>query len=297
MFAVLGRESINPSVSVLVIVRNAEKYIGACISSILNQSFNDFEVIVVDDSSSDNTGKIIATFSDKKIKYFRNEKWLGISPSRNRSVKYAAGEYLFFTDGDCTVSKNWIEEGLKYLEDEDVVGVEGMIIYVSKDYTPTFSDRVLENKAGGNFMTGNIAYKKKVVEMVGGFDESLNYLEDRDIALRIMKHGKICFASEMVVIHPQVILTPKKLIEASANNVNRVLIFKKSGTKEFIVWRIYCPINLAKILFPPLIFSSLLSKKFRNSYDFKLLPYSYIYLICERIHLWKTSISERVFLI
>jgi GT2 family glycosyltransferase len=265
--------------------------------SILNQSFSDFEIVVIDDMSDDSTKNIIGKINDKRIKCFRNEKWLGISPSRNRAVKHAEGEYLFFTDGDCTVSKNWIEEGLKYFEDVDVVGVEGKIIYVSKDYKPTFSDRVQENKTGGNFMTGNIAYKKKIIEMVGGFDESLTYLEDRDIGLRIMKHGKICFASEMVVIHPQVILTPKKLIEAAANDVNRVRIFKKSGTKEFIFWRIYCPINLAKILFPPLIFSSLLSKRFKNSYDFKLLPYSYIYVVWERIQLWKTSITERVFLI
>jgi glycosyltransferase involved in cell wall biosynthesis len=53
MFAFLGRESINPNVSVVVSVRNVEKHIGACISSILNQSFTDFEIVVVDDTSSD----------------------------------------------------------------------------------------------------------------------------------------------------------------------------------------------------------------------------------------------------
>jgi glycosyltransferase involved in cell wall biosynthesis len=284
-------------VSVVMCVRNVEKYIDNCLKSIINQSFNDFEIIIIDDMSDDKTNNIIEKLNDKRIKCFRNEKWLGISPSRNKGVKLATGEYLFFTDGDCVVSKNWIETGLKYFEDADIVGVEGKIIYVSKDYKPTFSDGVQENRNGGNFMTGNIAYRKKIIEMVGGFDESLTYLEDRDLGLKIIKHGKICFASDMVVIHPRVILTPKKFIKAAANNVNRVYIFKKSGIKEFIAWRIYCPINLAKILFPPLIFSSLLTKRFKNSDDFKLLPYWYIYVIFERIQLWKTIISERVFLI
>jgi glycosyltransferase involved in cell wall biosynthesis len=284
-------------VSVVMCVRNVEKYIDSCLKSILNQSFSDFEIIIIDDSSDDRTNNRILELDDKRIKCFRNEKWLGISPSRNKSVKLAKGDFLFFTDGDCVVSKNWIAEGLKYFEGTDVVGVEGKIIYVSKDYKPTFSDGVQENRKGGQFMTGNVAYRKKIVEMVGGFDESLTYLEDRDIGLKIMRHGKICFASGMVVIHPRVILTPKKFIKTAANNINRVHIFKKSGIKEFIAWRIYFPVNLAKILFPPLIFSSLLTKRFKNSDDFKLLPYWYIYVIFERIQLWKTSVCEKVFMI
>jgi glycosyltransferase involved in cell wall biosynthesis len=284
-------------VSVVMCVRNVEKYIFGCIQSILNQSFSDFELVIIDDMSVDRTKNILEEFGDRRIKYFRNEKWIGLPRSRTRSVKHAVGEYLFFTDGDCAVSENWIKEGLKYFEDSEVVGVEGKIVYVSNDYRPTFSDGVQENRSGGNFMTGNVAYEKKIIEIVGGFDERLTSLEDRDIGLRIMKHGKICFASDMVVVHPQVILTPKKFIETAARNVSRVRMFKKSGVKEDILWRIYCPFNLVKILVPPLILSSLLTKRFRNSYDYKLLPYSYIYVIFERILLWKTSLGERIFVI
>ena len=285
------------SVSVVVCVRNVEKYISECIRSILDQTFSDFEIVIIDDMSSDTTKNIIKKFGNKRIRYFRNEKWLGISKSRNRGVKYAAGEYIFFTDGDCTVSKNWIEEGLKYFKDQNCVGVEGRIYYVSEDYEPTFSDYIKENRYGGHFMTGNMAYKKRVIETVGGFDERLTCLEDRDIALRIMKHGKICFNPEMIVYHPQVILTPKRFIETAAYIRNRVHLFKKFGEKEFLLWRILFPFNLVKILFPPLIFSSLFFKRFKNSDDFKLLPFSYIYAICERLQLWKECAKERVFLI
>ena len=284
-------------VSVVMCVRNVEKYIFGCVQSILNQSFGDFELVIIDDMSVDRTKSIIEEFDDRRLKYFRNEKWRGISWSRNRSVEHAVGEYLFFTDGDCTVSKNWIEEGLKHFGDPEVVGVEGKIVYVSDDYRPTFSDGVQENRTGGNFMTGNVAYEKKIVEMVGGFDERLTSLEDRDIGLRILKHGKICFASEMVVTHPRVVLTPKKFIASAARNVSRVRMFKKSGMKEDILWRVYCPFNLVKILFPPLILSSLFTKRFRSSYDYNLLPYSYIYLIFERLQLWKASLGERIFVI
>ena len=284
-------------VSVLMCVRNVENYIRSCIQSILNQSFDNFELVIVDDMSTDKTPELIQKFSDERIKFYRNEKWLGISPSRNKSVQHATGDYLFFTDGDCTVSPHWIEEGLKYFQDPQTVGVEGKIIYVSPDYEPTFSDGVQENRKGGNYMTGNIAYRREIVEAVGRFDERLSYLEDRDIGLRVLKLGKIRFAPEMIVIHPKVTLTPKRYIKSSLNNVNRVYMFKRSGIKDFFVWRVYCPINIAKILFPPLIFGVIFSKKIKSSNDYRLIPYSYVILVLERIQLWKTSIAERIFLI
>ena len=108
---------MEPSVSVVMTVRNVEKYIANCIKSILDQTFNNFEIVIIDDMSNDNTNNIIEKFNDKRIKCFKNMKWLGISKSRNRGLNHATGEYIFFTDGDCTVSKNWIEEGLKFLKD------------------------------------------------------------------------------------------------------------------------------------------------------------------------------------
>ncbi len=63
--------------------------------------------------ATDKTKNLIENFQDKRIKYFKNEKWLGITKSRNRSIKFAKGDYIFFTDGDCVVSKDWIEQGLK----------------------------------------------------------------------------------------------------------------------------------------------------------------------------------------
>jgi glycosyltransferase involved in cell wall biosynthesis len=291
------------SVSVVMIIRNVEKYIANCILSILDQTYDNFEIVVIDDLSSDYTKKIIDEFDDKRIRYVRNEKWLGISKSRNRGVKYAVGRYIFFTDGDCMVSQNWIEEGLKCLKDPDCVGVEGKIYYVSEDYEPTFSDHVMENRYGGRFMTGNMAYKKRVIETVGGFDEKLTYFEDRDIALRAIKHGKICFNPKMIAYHPRVILTPKRFIESAANVRNLVRFFRKFGMhakfgeRGFLFWHILLPINLVKILFPPLIFSSLFFKRFKNSDDFKLLPFMYIYVICERLQLWEECAREGVFLI
>ena len=290
---------MKPIVSVVMTVRNVEKYIADCLISILDQTFNSFEIVVIDDLSSDSTKNIILDLNDKRIRYYRNEKWLGLPISRNRGIRRARGAYLFFTDGDCAVSKDWITKGLEYLKDPSCLAVEGRIIYVSKNYKPTFSDHVMENRNGGNFMTGNMAYKRTVFENVGCFDEKLSYFEDRDLALRIIKNcnGKIRFNPEMIVYHPRVVLTPKKYIETAATIRYRVHLFEKFGEKNFMLWRIFFPTNLIKILFPPIIFSILFVKRFNSSDDFRLLPFIYIYVICQRLHLWRECAKEKVFLI
>jgi len=286
-----------PTVSVVMTVRNASETIVVCLQSILSQTFENFEVVLIDDSSTDNTEEIIQKINDNRLRYHRNEKWLGITPSRNRGIKKASGEIVFFTDGDCRVAENWIEAGLKSLSDSSCLGVEGRIYYVSEDYKPTFSDRVMENRRGGNYMTGNIAYKKAAIEKVGAFDERLTYLEDRDIAFRVMKHGKICFNPDMIVYHPQIVVTPKKLLASASNIKNRVYMYKKHRIKDHMIWRILYPKQLVRLLFPPSVFFSLISNRFQNSNDFKLVPFTYIYLFLQRFHLWTESARERVFLI
>lgn len=288
---------MTPNVSVVLCVRNEEEYIRDCIKSILSQTYEDFEVIIVDDNSNDHTQAIIKEFDDGQMRYFRNEGWCGIAKSRNKGLKHARGEHVFFTDGDCKVSNNWIEEGLKSLKSLGCVGVEGRIYYVSEDYKPTFSDCVIENVNGGHFATGNVAYKRSVVEAVGGFNEGLERLSDRDIALRIMKYGEIRFNPKMIVYHPQVIQTPRRLIETACRARNRVYLFKGFGEKKNMLWRVVYPLDLAKALFPPLILTSLFFKKFKTTNDFRLLPYTYVYVVKERLQLWETCAKEKVFLI
>lgn len=287
---------MNPTVSVTICVRDGEKYVGDCMKSLLAQTFKDFEIVIVDDASNDNTSQIIKGFENQRIKYLRNKEWLGITKSRNKGLKYATGKYIFFTDADCTVSKDWIEQGLKCLVN-DCVGVEGRIIYVSTSYRPTFSDNVQENTNGGQFMTGNAAYRRSVLDAVGGFDEKIAYLADRDLGLRIKKHGRICFNANMIAFHPQVILTPSRYVKSAPHIENRVYLFKRFGEKESVFWRIVSPFNLAKIFCPELVLATLFFRRFKKKEDFKLLPYTYVFAVLERLYLWKTCAKERVFLI
>jgi len=288
---------LKTKVGVIIPVKDAHRYIGNCVRSLLGQTFSDFELLIFEDGRAPWTERIVERFGDPRIRYFRNEVSLGIGASRNRGLKLCEAKYVFFTDGDYVLSKDWIEQGLKSLGTLDYVGVEGRTYYVSGDYVPTYSDHVCENKAPGNFMTGNIAYRRDVLMSVGGFDQRYSYFEDRDLALRILRKAKITFNPRMVAYAQQQTLTYRDLLGRRREASNRVYLYKRFGERKCMLWRILLPWNLAKVIFPPVVFSSLLLSKFDSSSDFELLPFKYVYALLERLEIWKTCAKERVFLI
>jgi glycosyltransferase involved in cell wall biosynthesis len=278
-------------------VKNAGEYIESCLLSLLNQTFSDFEVVIIEDGRDAQTREVVQRLGDSRIRHFRNEVNLGIAGSRNRGIRICHGKYAFFTDGDYVLSREWIEEGLKSLRSQSYAGVEGKTYYVSEKYEPTFSDHVCESRLPGNFMTGNVAYKCDVIKSVGGFDERYSYFEDRDIALRILRRHKIAFNQRMLAFAQQQTLTYRDLLRRKGEAKNRVYLFKRFGDRATMFWRVVYPWNLAKLIFPPVVFSSLFLSKFNSSSDFALLPFKYVYAVLERLELWKTSAQERVFLI
>jgi len=106
----------NPQISVVLPVYNEEKYIRECIGSILNQTYNNFELIIVDDASTDRSMEIINTFNDPRIKLFCNKKNLGIAISLNKGCLNARGEFIARIDANDIATEDRFEEQLKYFE-------------------------------------------------------------------------------------------------------------------------------------------------------------------------------------
>ncbi len=99
-----------PKISVIIPLYNAEKYIGLTMQTLLAQTFNDFEVIVVDDCSTDRSLEIVKTFVDPRIKIIRNEKNLGLPGSvRTVGLAHAHGDYIYFMDDDDLIAPNGLE--------------------------------------------------------------------------------------------------------------------------------------------------------------------------------------------
>lgn len=106
-------------VSVVMPSYNTAGYIGAAIQSVLNQTYADWELIIVDDCSTDNTDEIVATFKDDRIQYLKNEKNSGAAASRNKALRLARGKWIAFLDSDDLWLPEKLERQLKYMKDNN----------------------------------------------------------------------------------------------------------------------------------------------------------------------------------
>lgn len=102
---------MNDLVSIIIAAYNVDNYIEECISSVLNQTYSNIEVIVVDDCSSDNTSSICESFrmKDSRVSVIYNEVNLGVSRARNKALERATGKYVVFVDGDDSLSPEYVE--------------------------------------------------------------------------------------------------------------------------------------------------------------------------------------------
>ncbi len=91
---------MNPTVSVIIPTYNRANLVSRAIKSVLNQTYQDFEIIVVDDCSEDNTEEIVKSFNDSRIRYIKHKKNKGGSAARNTGIKRARGKYIAFLDDD-----------------------------------------------------------------------------------------------------------------------------------------------------------------------------------------------------
>ena len=106
---------MKPKISVIIPIYNCEKYLKRLIDSILSQSYANFELILINDGSKDNSGEIIKTYQDKRIKILDKEN-TGVSDSRNKGLEIATGELICFLDSDDYVSPNYFETIISYFE-------------------------------------------------------------------------------------------------------------------------------------------------------------------------------------
>lgn len=285
-----------PEVSIVMIAFNEEKYIGKSIECILDQTYKNFELIIVDDFSSDNTLTKILKKRDNRIICIRNEKNLGPVESRNRGVEVSKGKYLFFTDGDCYPQKNWIFEGMKSFKKEVCIGVEGKIVLTPEGNA--ISDKNVMNINGNEYMTGNIAYRKEIFLKAGGFNnEFKDYYEDREIAIRIQKYGRIFFNEKMLVAHQLKKWSFKGFIKNAKKVKGLVLLYRRYNWQHYIIWRIIKPKELILIFFPFLIFIPIFQGRVKSLQDILFLPLIYIRAVYMRLIIWENAIKEGVFLI
>ena len=124
-----------PKFSIIIPVRNEEEYISQCLNSLLNQTYKNFEIIIVDDGSTDNTVNIIKSYIKRygksdKINLILGSK-CGPSCARNIGVKHARGEVIVFIDGDNYVNQKFLEYAFKTFKNKNVAGLSVSVKYSS----------------------------------------------------------------------------------------------------------------------------------------------------------------------
>lgn len=229
-------------VSVIIPVYNSEKTISACIDSLLVQNFpKKFEIIVVNDTSTDSTEKKIYSFGEK-IVYLKNEKNKGPAFSRNLGAKKSKGEILCFIDADCVAEKNWLKEMIEPFNDKSVAAVQGAYRTVQKSLVARFAQEEIEQRYEKLRSSKKIdwvgsysaAYRKDLFMREKGFDESFPIAsgEDPDLSFRIAKKGyKIIFNENAIVYHIHPDTLSKYLKTKFFRAYYRVLLYKKHPDK------------------------------------------------------------------
>ena len=191
-------------ISVVIPAFNEEKYIETCLKSLRSQKFDgNYEIIVADDSSEDNTVKIAEKYADKIVVHQRGS----ISYGRQKGAEAARYPAIAFSDADTYVDPDWLAELSSSLEQEDAVGVHGQLMpldgntvennfcrYVLPPYS-SFMVRINQPSVPG----ANFAVTKDAFHKVGGFNTKLITAEDVELCKRVKTLGRFFFNRNALV--------------------------------------------------------------------------------------------------
>ncbi|MFB0546161.1 MAG: glycosyltransferase, partial [Anaerolineae bacterium] len=207
-------------VSVCLPSYNYARFLGECMASVLAQTHGNFELIVVDDCSTDDSDRIIRSFSDSRIRYARNEANIGMVRNWNRCLSLARGDYVCFLCADDTFLPRKLEVQVDLLDRYPEVGLvhsDGYSIdaageatrlfrsrfpldlqeYLSLDHIHVSPEEFKRLVAGYNYIHfSNAMFRRECYQAVGGFDEGFPYAADWDLWLRISLHYDVAYVTE-----------------------------------------------------------------------------------------------------
>jgi len=207
------------SVSIIIPVYNCEKYIKRCLESILNQESIDFEVLVINDGSTDKTEPYVRQYlNDARVRYFYQEN-KGVSAARNIGIKNAKGKYLIFVDADDYLPPDSLEKriddvhgydlhigGIKLLssggQEEDIAPCENALEIDTIDALKSISPLSAVGYQG--FPVNKVFVRKIVIDNDIFFDEHINYGEDRLFVGEYITHcNRIVISPDIVYVYEQ----------------------------------------------------------------------------------------------
>ncbi|QPM67313.1 glycosyltransferase family 2 protein [Atribacter laminatus] len=199
--------NVKPTVSVIIPTYNRAHLIDRAIQSVLNQTYQDFELIIVDDGSSDNTEEVVKKIQDNRIYYYKHDKNKGGSAARNTGISLAKGEYIAFLDSDDLWYQDYLSRQVSTIElslpDVGMVccGIKQINQDFYKELKPSiigfqFSDHL---KRASGICTSAFVVRRSAFDEIGGFDNELKSFQDFEFLLRISSKYKVNYIDDILI--------------------------------------------------------------------------------------------------
>jgi glycosyltransferase involved in cell wall biosynthesis len=195
-----------PEVSIILPTYNRAHSLGSAVQSILEQTYSDFELIVVDDGSTDDTSTYIQEIDDQRLTYVVHNTNKGAAAARNTGMRLAVGDYIAFLDSDDTWNAEKLEKQLKFLKEQDAV-IGGCVSYYRLQFLNSSTVRKIniepdfyhQSLKGCNLSPGStLIFKKECLNQVGFQDESLKRFEDWEWQIRFARFYKWAMVPEVL---------------------------------------------------------------------------------------------------
>lgn len=238
----------HPDVSVVIAVYNGTEFLQQAIDSVLQQSFTNFELIVVDDGSTDQTGEILRGNTDSRLRVIRNERNTGIAFSRNRGLAMARAPYLACMDADDLSSVERFSRQVAFLNDHPEIALVGSYVKIIDGNgrvgatleVPTDPGTIASMILRVNCLAHtSVMARKSCILDVGGYDETMACALDYDLWLRMAERYKLANLPECLVnyrIHPgQISLTRLKKQRELANESRRRALNRRARNGSSLV--------------------------------------------------------------
>lgn len=201
-------------ISIVIPLYNKQNAIADTIQSVINQTVTSFEIIVVDDGSTDNSLAVVQKIKDKRIRIIKKENG-GVSSARNMGIKAANGKYVALLDGDDLWEPTFIEEQIKLIMDFFDAGMWGVNYAFVKNGKSVSCDQGLGDGYRGYvnnyfntshndlFCSSSVVIRKDVFDISDYFDERISSSEDLDMWYRIILHFPVVFYDKVLVYYNQ----------------------------------------------------------------------------------------------
>ena len=197
-----------PLVTVLLPVYNGSAHLRESVETVLSQSFGDFELLVIDDASTDETPAILASFDDARLRVLVNDRNLGLTPTLNRGIREARGAYIARQDADDLSDPGRLSAQVSYLEAHPEVGLLGCSYRRIDEAGRSLGLRPVPTDAVAirwrllflsAFAHSSVMIRSATLTEVGPYDEAFSYAEDYELWSRIARTGEIAAVSHVLI--------------------------------------------------------------------------------------------------